>query len=243
MSLDDIKQFRQLSSVTPGHPEYSYTSGVETTTGPLGQGVANSVGMAMAQRWFANRYNKPGFTLYDYRVYALAGDGDMMEGVSGEAASTAAHLKLSNLVWIYDSNLITIEGATSLAFSEDVGARFAAYGWHVLHVDDANDTDATLQALREAEGVTDRPTFILVHSVIGYGSSIQGTAKAHGEAMTADDIRGTKKAYGWPEDAQFLVSEGVRENFQAGIGQRGAQLYADWEGVLRLLLWVATMRN
>jgi transketolase len=233
VSLDDIKQFRQLSSVTPGHPEYSYTSGVETTTGPLGQGVANSVGMAMAERWFATRYNKPGFPLYDYRVYALCGDGDMMEGVSGEAASTAAHLKLSNLVWIYDSNLITIEGATSLAFSEDVAARFAAYGWHVLHVDDANDTAATLQALREAEGVTDRPTFVLVHSVIGYGApKKQGTREAHGEPLGDEEIRAAKRSYGWPEDAQFLVPPGVREHFAKGMGARGDRLRTAWMDML-----------
>ena len=233
VSLDDIKQFRQLSSVTPGHPEYSYTSGVETTTGPLGQGCANSVGMAMAERWFANRYNKPGFPLYDYRIYALCGDGDMMEGVSGEAASTAAHLKLSNLVWIYDSNLITIEGATSLAFSEDVAARFAAYGWHVLHVDDANDTAATLQALRDAEGVTDRPTFILVHSVIGYGAPKKaGTREAHGEPLGDEEIRAAKRSYGWPEDAQFLVPPGVREHFATGMGARGHRLRTAWTDML-----------
>ena len=233
VSLDDIKQFRQLSSVTPGHPEYSYTSGVETTTGPLGQGVANSVGMAMAERWFDNRYNKPGFPLYDYRIYALCGDGDMMEGVSGEAASAAAHLKLSNLVWIYDSNLITIEGATSLAFSEDVAARFAAYGWHVLHVDDANDVAATLQALRNAEGVTDRPTFILVHSVIGYGApKKQGTREAHGEPLGDEEIRAAKRSYGWPEDAQFLVPPGVREHFAKGLGARGRRLRTAWMDML-----------
>ena len=233
VSLDDIKQFRQLSSVTPGHPEYSYTSGVETTTGPLGQGCANSVGMAMAERWFANRYNKPGFPLYDYRIYALCGDGDMMEGVSGEAASTAAHLKLSNLVWIYDSNLITIEGATNLAFSEDVAARFAAYGWHVLHVEDANDTAATLQALRDAEGVTDRPTFIVVHSVIGYGApKKQGTREAHGEPLGDEEIRAAKRSYGWPEDAQFLVPPGVREHFAKGMGARGRRLRTAWTDML-----------
>src|SRR4051812_35489423 len=158
VTLDDIKQFRQLDSITPGHPEYSLTSGVETTTGPLGQGCGNSVGMAMAQRWLAARYNKPDFPLYDYRVYVICGDGYMMEGVSSEAASTAGHLKLSNLVWIYDSNHITIEGSTNLAFSEDVGARFAAYGWNVVHVDDANDTGSFTAALHEAEGVSDRPS-------------------------------------------------------------------------------------
>ena len=233
VSLDDIKQFRQLSSVTPGHPEYSYTSGVETTTGPLGQGVANSVGMAMAERWYADRYNKPGFALYDYRVYALCGDGDMMEGVSCEAASMAAHLKLSNLVWIYDSNLITIEGATNLAFSEDVAGRFKAYGWNVLHVTDANDTGMTLAALRGAEGVTDRPTFILVDSVIGYGApKKQGTREAHGEPLGDDEIRAAKRFYGWPEDEQFLVPDGVREHFTQRIGARGHRLRTAWMDML-----------
>ncbi len=233
VSLEDIKQFRQMSSVTPGHPEYSYTSGVETTTGPLGQGVANSVGMAMAQRWMADRYNKPGFPLYAYRIYALAGDGDMMEGVSGEAASTAGHLKLSNLVWIYDSNLITIEGATSLAFSEDVGARFAAYGWHVMHLADANDTAGMAALLREAEGVTDRPSFIVVSSVIGYGAPHkQGTREAHGEPLGDDEIKAAKRSYGWPEDAQFLVPDGVRERFSDRMGARGAKLRAEWMEML-----------
>jgi len=233
VSLDDIKQFRQLSSVTPGHPEHSYTSGVETTTGPLGQGVANSVGMAMAQRWFETRYNQPGFELYTYRVYALCGDGDMMEGVSSEAASTAAHLKLSNLVWIYDSNRITIEGATSLAFDEDVGARFTAYGWHVIHVADANDTAAFDAALTEAEGVTDRPTFILVNSVIGYGApKKQGTREAHGEPLGDEEIKAAKRFYGWPEDAQFLVPDGVREEFTKRMGARGADLRAKWMDML-----------
>ena len=233
VSLDDIKQFRQLSSVTPGHPEYSYTSGVETTTGPLGQGVANSVGMAMAERWFATRYNQPGYELYGYRVYALCGDGDMMEGVASEAASTAAHLKLSNLVWIYDSNHITIEGATSLAFDEDVGARFAAYGWHVIHVDDANDTAAIDAALTEAEGVTDRPTFIVVHSIIGYGApKKQGTREAHGEPLGDEEIKAAKRFYGWPEDAQFLVPDGVREEFSKRMGARSGALRQHWMDML-----------
>ncbi|GAC1343573.1 MAG: transketolase [Acetobacteraceae bacterium] len=233
VSLDDIKQFRQLSSVTPGHPEHSYTSGVETTTGPLGQGVANSVGMAMAQRWFAQRYNKDGFPLYDYRIYALCGDGDMMEGVSSEAASVAAHLKLSNLVWVYDSNHITIEGSTNLAFSEDVGARFAAYGWHVLHLDDANDTAGMVAALREAEGVEDRPTLIVVHSVIGYGAPKKaGTREAHGEPLGAEEIKAAKRFFGWPEDAQFLVPQGVREHFATRMGARGAKLRHSWMDLL-----------
>ena len=233
LTLEDLRQFRQLSSVTPGHPEYSYTSGVETTTGPLGQGVANSVGMAMAQRWFAARYNKPGFPLYDYRIYAICGDGDMMEGVSSEAASTAAHLKLSNLVWIYDSNHITIEGDTNLAFDENVGARFEAYGWNVLHVDDANDTRAILGSLENAQGVTDRPTFIVVHSIIGYGApKKQGTREAHGEPLGPDEVTAAKTFYGWPADAQFLVPDGVPEHFAAKMGARGSTLRHAWMDLL-----------
>ena len=233
VSLDDIKLFRQLDSVTPGHPEYSYTSGVETTTGPLGQGVANSVGMAIAQRWFATRYNKPGFPLYDYRVYALSGDGDNMEGVSGEAASLAGHLKLSNLVWIYDSNHITIEGSTNLAFSEDVGARFAAYGWHVIHVNDANDTTAVTAALEEAETVTDRPTFIQIHSIIGWGApKKQGTREAHGEPLGEEEVKAAKKFYGWPEHSSFLVPDGVRQHFDEVMGARGAKLRHEWMDML-----------
>ncbi len=189
VTLDDIKQFRQLSSVTPGHPEYRLTAGVETTTGPLAQGVSNSVGMAMAQRFMAQRYNKPGFDLFDYHVYALCGDGCMMEGVSNEAASIAGHLKLGNLTWIYDSNHITIEGATNLAFSDDVGARLAAMGWHVIHVDDANDTAAVAQALDEAKAVTTGPTIIVVHSIIGYGAPKKaGTREAHGEPLGDEEI-------------------------------------------------------
>ena len=230
VSLDDIKQFRQLGSVTPGHPEYSHTTGVETTTGPLGQGVATSVGMAMAQRWQAARY---GAAVFDYRVYALCGDGDMMEGVSSEAASMAAHLKLSNLVWIYDSNHITIEGSTNLAFSEDVGARFVAYGWHVIHVDNANDTGAVAAALTEAETITDRPTFIVVHSIIGFGApKKQGTREAHGEPLGPDEVIAAKTSYGWPPDAQFLVPDGVRERFAGLMGARGAKLRAAWHTMM-----------
>ncbi len=226
VSLEDIKQFRQMSSRTPGHPEYSMTSGVETTTGPLGQGCGNSVGMAMAQKWFAQRY---GEELYDYRVWVQCGDGDMMEGVSSEAASLAGHLGLGNLCWIYDSNYITIEGATKLAFSEDVGKRFEAYGWRVLHVADANDTEAVAAALATAQGERARPVFIQVHSVIGYGAPKKaGTKEAHGEPLGEEDVRGAKRAYGWPEDAQFLVPEGVRARFDAGIGARGARLRAEW---------------
>ena len=229
VSLDDIKQFRQMGSVTPGHPEYTHTTGVETTTGPLGQGCGNSVGMAMAQRWFASRYNKPGFPLYDYRVWVLAGDGDMNEGVSSEAASLAGHLGLANLCWVYDSNQITIEGSTSLAFTEDTAKRFEAYGWRVQHVRDANDTAAMDRALSEAEAETERPTFILVHSIIGYGAPHKaGTREAHGEPLGDEEIRGAKKFYGWPEDAQFLVPDGVRERFAQGVGARGAKLRDAW---------------
>jgi transketolase len=231
VSLEDIRQFRQLSSRTPGHPEYRHTTGVETTTGPLGAGCGNSVGMAIAERWLAARYNRPGFPMFDHDVYVLAGDGDMMEGVASEAASLAGHLKLSNLCWIYDSNHVSIEGSTDLAFDEDVGKRFEAYGWKVIHVDDANDTDAVAVALAAFRATDDRPTLIVVHSIIGYGSSIQGTAKAHGEAMTADDIRGTKQAYGWPEDAQFLVPDGVAARFEASIADRGRPLREEWDAM------------
>jgi transketolase len=233
VSLDDIKNFRQLSSKTPGHPEYRHTTGVETTTGPLGQGCGNSVGMAIAERWLAARYNRDGFTLFDHDVYCLGGDGCMMEGVASEAASLAGHLKLSNLCWIYDSNHVSIEGGTDLAFDEDVGKRFEAYGWNVVHVDDANDTAAVAKAIEIFKATDDKPTFIVVRSVIGYGSSIAGTAKAHGEAMTADDIRGTKERYGWPADAQFLVPDGVAERFNKAIADRGRPLREEWEATLQ----------
>jgi transketolase len=230
VSLEDIRQFRQLGSRTPGHPEYRLTSGVETTTGPLGQGCGNSVGMAMAQRWLANRYNRPGFPVFDYRVYVLASDGDMMEGISHEAASIAGHLRLSNLVWIYDSNDITIEGKTALAFSDDVAARFRAYRWHTIELPDANDTTRFAGALDEAARITDRPTLIIVRSHIGYGApKKQDTREAHGEPLGEEEIRGAKRAYGWPEDAQFLVPDGVYERFAQGIGARGARVRAEWQ--------------
>ena len=233
VTLDDIKQFRQLSSVTPGHPEYRLTSGVETTTGPLAQGVSNSVGMAMAQRFLATRYNKPGFPMFDYHIYALAGDGCMMEGVSNEAASLAGHLKLGNLTWIYDSNHITIEGATSLAFGDDVGARLGAMGWHVIHVDDANNTAAVAKALDDAKAFTDAPTIIVVHSIIGYGAPKKaGTREAHGEPLGDEEIKGAKRSYGWPEDAQFLVPDGVYERFAEGMGARGAKARHEWMDLL-----------
>ena len=229
LTLDDLKQFRQLDSKTPGHPEYRLTSGVETTTGPLGQGCGNSVGLAMAERFLANRFNKPGYELFNHHVYVLAGDGDMMEGISSESASVAAHLRLGNLTWIYDSNHITIEGSTDLAFDEDVPARFAAYGWHVQHVDDANDLAAMSRALEEARSITDRPSFIRVTSIIGFGAPKKaGTNKAHGEPLGEEEIHGAKRSYGWPEDSSFLVPDGVYEHFSAGIGKRGADKRAAW---------------
>ena len=232
VSLADIEQFRQLSSKTPGHPEYRHTTGVETTTGPLGQGCGNSVGMAIAERWLAARYNKDGFTLFDHDVYALCGDGDMMEGVASEAASLAGHLKLSNLCWIYDSNHISIEGDTDLAFDEDTGKRFEGYGWNVIHVDDANDTDRFAEAIETFKATDDKPTFIVVHSVIGYGSSIAGTSKAHSDPMGEDVIRATKKAYGWPEDKSFYVPDGVAEHFHDAVADRGGKLREQWDASL-----------
>ncbi len=229
LTIDDLKQFRQLSSKTPGHPEYRMTSGVETTTGPLGQGCGNSVGMAIAQRYMADRYNKPGFPMFDWHVYVMAGDGDMNEGVASEAASTAGHLALSNLTWIYDSNQITIEGSTALAFTEDVSARFAAYGWHTIEVADVNDIVAVRRALEEAKATMDRPSFIRVHSHIGFGAPHkEGTREAHGEPLGEEEIKGAKRSYGWPEDAQFLVPDGVYQKFADGIGKRGRVAHAEW---------------
>ncbi len=231
VSLDDIKAFRQLDSKTPGHPEYRMTTGVETTTGPLGQGYANAVGMAIAERALAARFNRDGFALFDHDVYALGGDGCMMEGVSSEAASLAGHLKLANLCWIYDSNHITIEGGTDLAFDEDVGKRFEAYRWQVIHVDDANDTHAFGAALERFRATTDRPTLIIVHSVIGWGSPKAGSEKAHGEPLGADNIRATKAAYGWPEDAQFLVPDGVMDAFGGAMRARGGKARDEWQAM------------
>ncbi|WP_174278925.1 transketolase [Sphingomonas bacterium] len=232
VSLDDIRQFRQLSSKTPGHPEYRHTTGVETTTGPLGAGCSNSVGMAIAERWLAARYNKPGLTLFDHDVYTLCGDGDMMEGVTSEAASLAGHLKLSNLCWIYDSNTISIEGHTSLAFIEDTGKRFEGYGWQVIHVDDANDTAALAAALDTFRATDDRPTFIVVKSVIGWGSPKANTEKAHGEALGEEAVAKTKEAYGWPADKQFYIPDGVKDAVGGAIAGRGQPLREAWEATL-----------
>jgi len=229
VSVEDLKKFRQLESKCPGHPEYRWTSGVETTTGPLGQGVATSVGMAIASKWLAERYNRPNFPMFDYDVYALAGDGCMMEGISSEAASLAGHLRLSNLCWIYDNNHITIEGNTSLTFSEDVAGRFLAYGWNVQRVSNANDLDLLREAFGHFKKTTDRPTLIIVDSHIGYGAPTkQDTSAAHGEPLGEEEIRATKKRYGWPEDAKFLVPPEVLEDFKAKLGQRGSKLRGDW---------------
>ncbi len=230
VTLDDIKKFRQLDSKTPGHPEYRWTAGVETTTGPLGQGVANSVGMAIAGKWLAAHYNQPGFELFNYDVYAFCGDGDMMEGVASEAASLAGHLKLSNLCWIYDENHVTLDGLANVSMTEDVGERFAAYGWNVLHVTDANDLPMLANAYHGFLKTADRPTMIRVNSHIGYGSPHkQDTNAAHGEPLGEDEVKLVKKFYGWPEDAKFLVPDGVLENFRNGIGKRGGELRHKWE--------------
>ena len=229
VTLDDIKNFRQLGSKCPGHPEYRLTSGVETTTGPLGQGVATSVGMALAGFWMAQHFNRPDFEMFNYNVYAVCGDGDLMEGVSGEAASLAGHLKLSNLCWIYDNNRITIEGHTGLAFSEDVATRFIGYGWNVTRVGDANDLEMLARAYRCFLQTNDRPTLIIVDTHIAYGApNKQDTSAAHGEPLGEDEIRLTKRNYGWPEDAKFLVPDGVREHFREGIGKRGDELREQW---------------
>ncbi len=233
VSLEDLRRFRQLGSRCPGHPEYGETSGVETTTGPLGQGIGNSVGMAIASRWMAAHFNRPGFELFDCNVYALCSDGDLMEGVGSEAASIAGHLRLSNLCWIYDDNRITIEGKTSLAFSEDVAARFAGYGFHVIKVDDVNDLVALRAALQAFGQTDDRPTLIIVRSVIAFGSpNMANTHGAHGAPLGEEEVRLTKQAYGWPEDEQFLVPDEVLAHFREGIGDRGRRLREGWEANL-----------
>jgi len=230
VTLADIEKFRQLDSKCPGHPEYRWTAGVECTTGPLGTGIATSVGMAIAGLWQAATFNRPGYELFDYNVFAIAGDGCLMEGIGAEAASLAGHQQLSNLCWIYDNNKITIEGDTTLAFTEDVAARFTAYGWAVQHVADANDLAALSAAFEAFRGETGKPTLIIVDSIIGYGAPTKaGTHAAHGEPLGVQEIRGTKRFYGWPEDEQFLVPDGVREHFDEGIGARGATLRREWD--------------
>jgi transketolase len=229
VSMDEIKRFRQLDSRTPGHPESHITTGVETTTGPLGQGCGNSVGFAMASKWLGARYNKPGFDLFNFNVWTICGDGDMMEGVASEAASLAGHLQLSNLCWIYDHNHVTLDGPANWSFTEDVATRFLGYNWNVLRVADANDLDMLGRAYDTFLKTKDRPTLIIVDSHIGYGSPHkQDSYEAHGEPLGVDEVKLVKKFYGWPEDAKFLVPDGVYENFKDGIGRRGADLQADW---------------
>ena len=228
--LEAIERFRQLGSRCPGHPEYRWTSGVETTTGPLGQGLANSVGMALAGRWLAAHYHRPGFEdLIDFNVYALCGDGCMMEGISAEAASLAGHLRLSNLCWIYDNNHITIEGNTRLAFSDDVATRFIGHGWNVTRVGDANDLEMLARAFRTFLATRDRPTLIIVDSHIAYGApNKQDTSAAHGEPLGEQEVRLTKRNYGWPEDAKFAVPEKVYDHLRDGVGKRGKELRDAW---------------
>jgi transketolase len=230
VSLDDIKRFRQLGSKAAGHPEYHLTSGVETTTGPLGQGVATSVGMAVAGKWFAAHFDRPGFPLFDFDVYVICGDGDMMEGVSGEAASFAGNQRLDNLCWVYDNNHITIDGRTEVAYSDDVAARFIGYGWNVTRVGDANDLGLLTRAFESFRQESERPTLVIVDSHIGYGSPHkQDTAEVHGEPLGDEEVRETKRAYGWPEDAEFLVPDEVYDHFASGIGKRGAEVHYEWE--------------
>ena len=233
VSLEDIKRFRQLDSKCPGHPEYRWTSGVESTTGPLGQGIATSVGMALASKWLAARYNRPGFQLFDFDVYAFAGDGCLMEGVSNEAASLAGHQRLDNLCWVYDNNHISIDGRTEITYEDDVAARFAGYGWNVTRVGDANDLDLLSRGFEAFRREPERPTLIIVDSHIGWGSPHKvDTPEVHGDPLGEDEVRATKRAYGWPEDAQFLIPDGVREHFDEGIGRRGATLREEWEELL-----------
>ncbi len=233
ITLDDIKHFRHGDSRCPGHPEYRQTSGVEATTGPLGQGVATSVGMAIAGRWLAATYNRPDFTLFDYNVYALCGDGCMMEGIASEAASLAGHLALSNLCWIYDSNRVSLEGPTDLAFSEDVAARFLAYGWNVTTVADPNDLTLLDRAYQTFLKTTDRPTLILVHSHIGYGAPhLQDSFKSHGEPLGDAELKLVKEFFGFPPDKSFVIPDEVPKHFAAGMGARGAAAHAAWDKLL-----------
>src|SRR5438445_4565196 len=230
ITLDDIKRFRQIDSRTPGHPEYRIAAGIETTTGPLGQGVGNSVGMAIAANWLAAHYNRPGFEIFNYNIYAMCGDGDMMEGVGAEAASLAGHLKLPNLCWIYDNNRVTLDGPADVSFTEDVAERFLGYGWNVTHVNDANDLNSFSDACINFLNTKDRPTLIIVNSHIGYCSPHkQDSYEAHGEPLGEAEVKLVKKNYGWPEDAKFLVPDGVYDQFKNGVGKRGAAAHAAWK--------------
>ncbi len=229
LPMEELKRFRQLGSRTPGHPESHITTGVETTTGPLGQGVGNSVGIAMASRWLAANYNRPEFEVFNFNVYAMCSDGDLMEGIGGEAASLAGHLKLSNLCWMYDHNNVTLDGPANWSFSEDVATRFVGYGWNVTRVTDANDLEMLARAFEVFQSTSDRPTLIIVDSHIGYGSPHKQDSNAsHGEPLGEEEVKLVKKFYGWPEDAKFLVPDGVREHFQDGVGKRGKDAHDKW---------------
>ncbi len=233
LCIEDLKKFRQLNSPCAGHPEFGYATGIETTTGPLGQGVGNSVGMAIGSKFLGAKYNRPGFDLFDYDVYALCSDGDLMEGIASEAASIAGHLKLSNLCWIYDDNGITIEGHTDLAFSENMAVKFQGLGWHTIHVSDANDLSALQAAFDEFKATADKPTLIVVNSIIGYGSPNKAnTHGAHGAPLGEDECKLTKKNYGWPESEKFLVPTEVREHFSQTFGSRGAKASSEWASLL-----------
>jgi transketolase len=233
VSLDDIKRFRQIDSVTPGHPEYGHTTGVEVTTGPLGQGCGNSVGMAIASRWLGARYNTPAHTVFDFDVYVICSDGDLMEGVASEAASLAGFLGLDNLCWIYDDNTVTIEGHTDLAFNEDVATRFKAYGWNIIHVEDVNDLSRCRAALDEFQATKGQPTLIIVKSIIGYGApDKQNTSAIHSDALGAEEVRKTKAFYGWPQDNEFYVPDGVTDYFAKNVGARGRAAFAAWKAMM-----------
>ena len=232
LPLSEIERFRQLGSKCPGHPEFRITPGVETTTGPLGQGIANSVGMAIAERWLAAHFNQAEDKIVDYRVYAICSDGDMMEGISHESAALAGHLKLSNLIWLYDYNHISLDGPTSLSYSDDVESRFKGYHWNVLTVEDANDLEAVDAAIRAAQAETERPTLIIVHSHIGYGAPHkQDKNAAHGEPLGVEEVKAAKRFYGWPEDAQFLIPESAGAHLGEAV-ERGKKLEADWSAKL-----------
>ena len=229
LPMEEIKRFRQLDSKTPGHPESHITTGVETTTGPLGQGCGNSVGMAITSKWLAANYNRPGFELFDFNVYTMCGDGDLMEGVACEAASLAGHLKLDNLCWIYDHNHVTLDGPADWSFSEDVMTRFVGYGWNVWRVADANDLDMIGRAYDVFLKTKHQPTLIVVDSHIGYGSpNKQDSSDAHGEPLGETEVRLVKRNYGWPEDSKFLIPDGVYDRFKNGIGKRGSEARSAW---------------
>ena len=228
LSMDEIKNFRQEGSKTPGHPESMYTPGVEVTTGPLGQGFGNGVGIAMAERFLAATYNKPGYELFDHYTYGIVSDGDLMEGVASEAASLAGHLKLGKLIYLYDDNLISLDGPTSLAYTEDAMARFDAYGWHTQVVADGNDLEAIDKAIRAAQEETGKPSIIAVKTIIGFGSPLQGTSKVHGSPLGVENLKKTKEALGWDPEKSFFVPEEAGKHLLEP-GKKGEAIQAEWQ--------------